>query len=386
MTVRIAIVHDWLDTWGGGENVLATLLELYPDADLFALVDFMSVEHRRRLGARTVRTSFIQKLPFARRQFRKYLPFMPRAVEAFDLSGYDLVISSSHAVAKGAVTRGDQLHVCLCYSPARYAWDLQQQYLEIAGYDRGPLAWAARRVLTRFQRWDLRSAARVDRFIAISRYIAARIEKSYGRSSYVIYPPVDVPRGSVAQPPRARSYVTVSRLVPYKRVDLLVRAFADLPERELVVAGDGPEMKKLAASAPANVRFLGHVDDDERNRLLATARAFVFVAEEDFGIAPLEAQSYGTPVIAFSQGGVAETVRGLDEVEPTAVLFHEQTADAVRAAIDVFERSADRISAEACRANARRFAPEHFRRRFADYVSAALEEFRSERERNPRPC
>ena len=384
--MRIAIVHDWLDTWGGAENVLAAVLDLYPDGDLYAIVDFLTKADRARLGARRIRTSFIQHLPFARRHFRKYLPLMPRAVERFDLSGYDLIISSSHAAAKGVMTGPNQFHICLCYSPARYAWELERQYLGDAGLDRWPLVGLARRTMRRFREWDLRAAKRVDRFVAISDYIARRIERCYGRVAEVIYPPVDVARYSVAAAERSPYYLTLSRLVPYKRVDLLVAAFADMPERRLVVAGDGPDMHAIAATAPANVRLLGRVTDAERDRLLATARAFVFAAEEDFGIAPLEAQACGTPVIAFCRGGAAETLRGLDAAAPTAVFFAEQTSAAIRDAVIRFEQSANRITASACRANAQRFDIAAFRQRFGDYVSTAFDEFRVARDRESAPC
>jgi glycosyltransferase involved in cell wall biosynthesis len=375
--MRIAIVHDWLDTWGGAENVLAILLDLYPGADLYTIVDFLGEADRGRLGDRKIRTSFIQHLPFARNHFRKYLPWMPRAVESFDLTGYDLIISSSHAVAKGAVTGPNQLHICLCYSPARYAWEHEARYLAGAGLDRWPLSALARRSMRRFREWDFVAAERVDRFVAISAYIARRIERCYGRSAQVIYPPVDVARYSSASGERSTSYLTLSRLVPYKRVDLILAAFADMPERELIVAGDGPDMGALAAAAPANVRLLGHVTDAERDRLLASARAFVFAAEEDFGIAPLEAQACGTPVIAFCRGGAAETLRGLDQPEPTAVFFADQTPAAIRDAVIRFEQSADRIKASACRSNALRFDIATFRQRFGDYVSAAFDGFRA---------
>jgi glycosyltransferase involved in cell wall biosynthesis len=384
--MRIAIVHDWLDTWGGAENVLAALLELYPAADLYAIVDFLTETDRARLGRRRIRTSFIQHLPFARSHFRKYLPLMPRAVERFDLSEYDLIISSSHAAAKGAMTGPDQFHICLCYSPARYAWELEGQYLADAGLDRWPLAGLARGTMRRFRQWDLLASKRVDRFVAISDYIARRIERCYGRSSEVIYPPVDVARYPLAATERSPSYLTLSRLVPYKRVDLLMAAFAAMPDRQLVIAGDGPDMRSLAATAPGNVRLLGYVTDAERHRLLATTRAFVFAAEEDFGIAPLEAQACGTPVIAFSRGGAAETLRGLDASAPTAVFFAEQTSAAIRDAVTQFEQSADRITASACRANAQRFDITVFRRRFGDYVSGVFDEFRVKRDRGSAVC
>jgi glycosyltransferase involved in cell wall biosynthesis len=375
--MRTAIIHDWLDTWGGGENVLVELLALYPDADLYAVVDFLSDTRRERLHGRPVRTSFIQRLPFARHHFRKYFALMPRAVESFDLSAYELVISSSHAVAKGARTGPGQLHVCLCYSPARYAWDLEEQYLAQTGLDRGALGWLARHQLARFRRWDVRTSARVDRFVAISDYIAQRIRNCYGRDADVIYPPVDLPAGDAGSEARESFYLTVSRLVPYKRIDLLVRTFAAMPERELVVAGDGPEMTKLARLATRNVRLLGNVDDARRDQLLRSARAFVYAADEDFGIAPLEAQAHGTPVIAYGRGGTAETIRGLDAAEPTGVLFAEQSVASIGAAVMQFEAEAERISAAACRANAARFSRQNFRRRFAACVSDALAQRRA---------
>ena len=377
--MRTALIHDWLDTWGGGENVLAALVALYPEAELFALVDFLSDAHRARLGRKPIRTSFIQRLPFARRHFRKYFALMPLAVERFDLSPYELVISSSHAVAKGVRTHSGQLHICLCHSPARYAWDLERQYLAQTGLDHGALGWLARLQLARFRRWDLRASTRVDRFVAISEYIARRIRNCYRRDADVIYPPVDVPAAHAGGAPRESFYLTVSRLVPYKRVDLLVQAFSTMPDRQLIVAGDGPEMKKLARLATPNVRLLGAVDDAHRDRLLRTARAFVFAADEDFGIAPLEAQALGTPVIAFGRGGSAETIRGLDAAAPTGVLFAEQSAAWIADAIVQFEASAHRITAASCRANAERFSRETFNRRFSAYVTDALAQHRSER-------
>jgi glycosyltransferase involved in cell wall biosynthesis len=375
--MRIALVHDWLHTWGGGENVLAALLALYPEAELFTLVDFLSDTHRARLGQRPIRTSFIQRLPFARRHFRKYFALMPHAVEQFDLSPYELVISSSHSVAKGVRTGPGQLHICLCYSPARYAWDLQPQYLAQTGLDRGVLGWLARLQLARFRRWDLRTSARVDRFVAISEYIAQRIRNCYRRDADVIYPPVDIPAVKGNDGPRESFYLTVSRLVPYKRIDLVVKAFSAMPERQLVVAGDGPEMKKLARLAGPNVNLLGSVDDARRDQLLSSAKAFVFAAEEDFGIAPLEAQALGTPVIAFGRGGSAETIRGLDAAAPTGVLFAEQTVASIKAAVAQFEASAPRITAAACRANAERFSRQTFNERFPAYVADALTQHRA---------
>jgi glycosyltransferase involved in cell wall biosynthesis len=371
---RIAIVHDWLDTWRGGENVLAEMCRIYPDADLFALVDFLRDIDRKKLQGKRATTSFLQHVPFARSGFRAFLPVFSRAIESLDVSSYDVVISSSHAVAKGVRKHASQLHVCYCHTPMRYAWDLEEQYLQQVGLDRGLTGSVARAVLSRLRRWDRAASARVDHFAATSRYIAGRIERCYGRTSTVIYPPVTI--SPVPDPaPRGTAYVVVSQLVPYKRVDLLAEAFRSLPDRDLFVIGDGPERGRIAARAGPNVHLLGWLPDAERDRWLATARAFVFAAEEDFGIAPLEAQAHGTPVIALGRGGAAETILGLDTAAPTGVLFGEQTAEAIVASLHAFETNESRIRSEACRRNAERFTAARFRREFGGFVEARLSEF-----------
>ena len=368
--MRVAVVHDWLDTWRGGEHVLAEILRIYPHADLYALVDFFSDADRARLGGKHARTSFLQHAPLARTHFRLLLPLFPRAVESLDVSAYDVVLSSSHAVAKGVRTRAGQVHVCYCYTPMRYAWDLRDQYLAQTGLDRGLRGVAVRALLRRLRDWDRAASARVDRFVAISHHIGERIRRCYGRDSTVIYPPVD--QAPNVGGTRGNGYVTVSQLVPYKRVDLLVDAFRMLPERELRVIGEGPERARIEASAPRNVRFLGRVGSAERDRVVAGARAFVFAAQEDFGIAPLEAQALGVPVIAYAGGAAAETIRGLDADGPTGVLFDTQSARAIAEAVRRFERNEHRIASAACRDNARRFAPERFRRELSEFVAACV--------------
>jgi glycosyltransferase involved in cell wall biosynthesis len=372
--LRIAIVHDWLDTWRGGERVLAEILKLYPQAELFTLVDFLPQAERGPLGRIPIHTSFIQHLPYARTAFRRYLPLFPRAVESFDMSRFDLVLSSSHAVAKGVRTHPGQLHVCYCYTPMRYAWDLQETYLAQVGLDRGIKGWLVRQSLARLRRWDLRVSTRVNAFVAISHHIARRIERCYGREAHVIYPPV-AQAHEMAPVPRGPAYVTVSQFVPYKRIDAIVAAFATLPDRELMVIGDGPERERIAAQAGPNVHLLGKLSDQARDRWLAAARAFVFAAEEDFGIAPLEAQAHGSPVIAYGRGGVLETIRGLDDPAPTGVFFAEQSPAAIVQAIRSFETHESRIVAAACRANAERFRAERFRTEIAAFVAARYDEF-----------
>ena len=376
--MKIVLVHDWLDTWRGGESVLAEFCRMYPQADLYALVDFLGHADRERLAGRRAVTSFLQWLPFARAHFRAFLPLFPSAIESLDVSSYDIVISSSHAVAKGVRTHRRQLHICYCYTPMRYAWDLQEQYLRQVGLAKGMSGWLAGKVLARLRTWDCRTSARVDDFVAISHYVADRIRRCYGRESTVIYPPatgMPVPYASAES--RDSTYVTVSQLVPYKRVDLLVEAFRSLPDRNLVVIGEGPERARIQAIAGPNVRLLGRVADHERDSWLARARAFVFAAEEDFGIAPLEAQARGTPVIAFGRGGSCETIRGLDDPSPTGVLFQEQTASSIAQAIHDFETQEARIHPDACRENAARFSTHRFHDEFDVFLQGRWQTFQA---------
>lgn len=366
---RVALVHDWLDTWRGGENVLAELLQIYPQADLFALVDFLPDALREGLGGRRAATSFLQRLPGARRHFRAFLPLFPRAVESLDVSGHELVISSSHAVAKGVRTGAGQLHVCYCHTPMRYAWDLRDAYLAASGIAARPWAPLVRRVLDRLREWDRRSSERVDAFVANSAFIRSRIRRCYGRDATVIAPPVDTgyftPGGA-----RGDYFFTASRWVPYKRVDVIVAAFRELPAERLIVAGDGPEATRVRAAAGPNVEFVGEVPRERLRELLRGARAFLFAAEEDFGILPVEAQAVGTPVVALARGGALETIRGQDDAAPTGVFFDAQTPSAVADAVRGFAAAAARIRPEACRANAERYSAERFRREFAAFVAA----------------
>lgn len=373
--MKIAVIHDWLTVYAGAERVLEQMLICFPDADLFSLVDFIPEHARAFIHDKPVKTSFIQDLPFARSKYRQYLPLMPLAVEQFDLSGYDLIISSSHAVAKGVITGPNQLHICMCYSPIRYAWDLQHQYLQEAGLNRGIKGWLAKWILHKIRIWDTRTANGVDSFIAISDFIERRIWKTYRRGSVVIYPPVDVGAFSLKSE-KERFYLTASRMVPYKRIDLIVEAFSSMPERQLVVIGDGPDFDKIKAKAGENVTLLGYQSYEVLKDYLQRARAFIFAAEEDFGIAPLEAQACGTPVIAYGKGGALETIRGLNADRPTGVFFTEQAVDSICAALAQFESSASKMSPDACRENAMRFSPERFRDEFKAFVDKSWAKFK----------
>ena len=365
--LRVAVVHDFLYTYGGAERVLEQVVRLAPHADLFALFDFLPAGGRGFIAGKPVRTSFLQRMPFARRFHRAYLPLMPLAVEQLDVSGYDLVISSSYVAAKGVLTKPGQLHVCYCHTPVRFAWDLQKQYLGQAGLARGVRSALARAVLHYVRGWDRRSAQGVDVFLANSDFVGRRVRKLYGRESTTVYPPVDTDAFTPGAD-KDDHYVTASRLVPYKRVDLIVEAFAAMPHRRLVVIGDGPEMGRAKAKAGPNVTFLGHASAADLRRHVRSARAFVFAAEEDFGIAPVEAQACGTPVVAYGRGGATETV--VDGV--TGVLFAEQTVASLSAAIDRFETLA--WDPAVIRRQAERFSAAVFRRRFADLVARAWAE------------
>ncbi len=331
--MKIAIVCDWLVTYAGAERVLNAMLQCFPAADLFALIDFLPANQRGFLQGKAVKTTFLQAWPGVKKYYRYCLPFMPLAIEQLDLGGYDLIISSSHAVAKGVITGPDQLHISYVHSPIRYAWDLQAEYLKEM---RGLKKLFAQVMLHKIRLWDYRTANGVDHFLANSKFIANRIWKIYRREANVIYPPVDTMQFT----PHAQKdnfYLTASRLVPYKKIDLIVEAFAALPEKKLVVIGDGPEMQKIKNKAGKNIEVLGQQPQEKLVEYMQRAKAFVFAAEEDFGIAPVEAQAAGTPVIAYSKGGALETIRGLDHAQPTGVFFEEQTVSSLLNAIQTFE-------------------------------------------------
>lgn len=377
--MRSAIVHDWLVVQAGAEGVLRRVLELYPST-VHALVHDPKAFEGSFLDGREVRTSFLQSLPRVERYYRSLLPLFPLAVEQFDLRGYDLVLSISHCAAKGVLTRPDQLHLSYCLTPVRYAWDLQEQYLEEAGL-RGPKAWAARAVLHYIRMWDRASSDRVDHYATLSHYVARRIKRIYGRDAEVIYPPVDVERFKPAAR-RGDHFITVSRLVPYKKTALIARAFRKLGLKLLVV-GDGPDREKVKAECGGPVEFVGRAGDRELEGLLSSARAFVFAAEEDFGIAPVEAQACGVPVVALGKGGAAETV--VDG--RTGVLFEEATEASLAEGVERFRSLEARLDPAEARENAARFSVERFKREFSAWVDGRLQAFhrRPVEERRPAP-
>jgi glycosyltransferase involved in cell wall biosynthesis len=360
---RVAIVHEWFVTYAGSEKVLEAMLQVFPEADIYCALDFLPEQFRGRLKNSKIRTSFIQRIPFARHVHRYLLALMPLAVEQHDLSSYDLVISNSHAVAKGCLTGSSQLHICYCYTPIRYAWDLQFQYLAESNLVWGVRSVVARWILHKIRIWDTRTPFSVDAFIACSRYIGRRIRKIYRRDSAVIYPNVDVESFALGQQD-GDFFVTASRIVPYKHIPLIINAFKLMPSRKLIVIGDGPLLKECIATAPSNVQVLGYQSDSVLRDHLMRARAFIFAAEEDFGIAPVEAQACGTPVIAFGRGGALETVIDGE----TGLFFHEQTSEAIAKAVDEFELCRDKFDRARIRQHAERFSTSRFCSEFREFV------------------
>lgn len=366
--MKKALISDWYYINGGAEKVIHSINSVWDDFHHFALIDFLNDEDRAYiLNGKKVKTSFIQKLPTAKQNHRKFLQLFPIAIEQFDLSDYELIISCSSAVAKGVKTRKNQLHICYCHSPMRYAWDLKDQYLKDSGLDSGLKGFYAKYVLNKIRKWDVSNSDGVDYFIANSNHIAQRIKKIYNREATVIYPPVDVDFFSLEEL-KGDYYFTASRLVSYKKTQLIVEAFNELPHLKLIVAGDGPEFEKLQKIANSNIEFVGFIDTSSLKNYMQKAKAFVFAAEEDFGIIPVEAQACGTPVIAFGKGGALETV-----IEnKTGVFFEEQTSQSLKEVIINFEKI--NFNSKQIREHAAKFSKQRFENEIRDFVEKKLKE------------
>ena len=371
--LRVAVIHDWLPLVGGAERVLEQILEIYPQADIYTLFDFVSRNDAPFLNGKTVTTSFLQKFPKAEKYYRNLLPLFPYAIEQFDLRKYELIVSSSSAVAKGVITSPDQLHVCYCHSPMRYAWDLQAHYLKHTGLSSGLRSTFIRYVLHKMRMWDVVSSNRVDAFVSNSAYIGDRIRKTYRRESTVINPPVNINRFQI-ETRKEDFYFAASRQVPYKRIDLIVEAFKQCPDKRLIVIGDGPEHKKIRALAGPNVQILGYQPDAVMVDYMRRAKAFIFAAQEDFGILPVEAQACGTPVIAYGRGGARETV--IDK--RTGLLFDEQTVPSLLGALERFERLQENFNSADIQRHAASFSEARFRQELKYLIDKEL----AERDRN----
>jgi len=363
--MKIAIVHEWFDIKGGSENVVTSLLNIYPDADVFALVDFFDDDLRTKvLKEKQVVTTFIQNLPFSKKVFRNYLYFFPIAIEQLDLNGYDLIISSSHAVAKGVITAPDQVHICYTHSPMRYAWDMYHPYIKehrISGLKKSFLAY----VLHKIRIWDIGSSNRVDHFIANSTFVEQRIKKYYRRNATVIHPPVEIEKYTL-EINKEEYFFTASRLVPYKKIKLIVEAFVQ-NRKPLIVAGRGEELEEIKRIATSNITVLGFVSAEKLVELMQKAKAFIFAAYEDFGIMPVEAMACGTPVVAYGKGGAKDTV-----IFPkTGIFFDEQTIESLNEAIDEFERMS--FDHRAISEYAKQFDIKIFESKFKNFVDDLVE-------------
>lgn len=370
---NIALIHDWFDCIAGSEKVVKEIVKCYSGMKVHSIVDHLSDCERAELGVGAVETSFIQKLPFSKSKFRNYLALMPMAIEQFDLSDFDVVLSSSHAIAKGVITSHEQLHISYVHTPIRYAWELQHEYLKQRGLERGLKSMIVKTILHNIRRWDQSTANRPDVYIANSKFIAGRIRKTYDRPAHVVYPPVDVGDMKLC-PQKDNFYLAAGRLVPYKRYDLVVEAFSKIPSAKLVVIGDGPEMNKLKSIAGANVQLLGYQSDEVLRDHMQRAKGFVFAALEDFGIMPVEAQACGTPVIAFNRGGTAETViHG-----KTGLHFEEQTVDCLTDKIQEMEELPNEFfDPIAIRAHAEKFDRLRFREEYSALVEKCWQEFKT---------
>jgi glycosyltransferase involved in cell wall biosynthesis len=360
--MKTALIHDWLISLGGAEKVLDAIFSIYP-SPIYTLLKREGIFKECSFAQAEILTSFIQKMPFAGQSHRNYLPLFPTAIEQFDLSQYDVLLSSSHAVAKGVEVKEGQLHICYCHTPMRYAWDLHDQYVRDL---QGVKEWLARKTLSYMRKWDV--THQVHHFIANSRYIADRIKRVYGREAEVIYPPVQTELFECSKD-KEDFYLTMSRLVPYKRVDLIVEAFSRMPSKKLVVIGDGPEMEKIKKLAGKNVELLGFQSDHVLRQTLSRAKAFVFAAEEDFGIAPVEAQASGTPVIAYGKGGALESVVDGE----TGIFFQQQTVADLIEAVNRFEQM--EFDPIRIRLNAERFNEKRFKSEFKQFVEEKWEDF-----------
>jgi len=381
--MKKALIYDWYVVYGGAERCNEIINKIWPEMDHFALIDFLAPPERNQiLGGKKAKTSFIQKLPFARKHYRKYLPLFPYAIEQFDLRDYELVFSCSSCISKGVLTNHNQLHISYVLSPARYAWDLYHQYILESKLNRGLKGMFAKWGLHYFRNWDLNTANRPDYYITLSYYVAKRIKKLYGKESIVIYPPVDV--GSFTPSDQTDDYfITSSRMVPYKKMDLIVEAFSQTSHK-LIVIGDGPDMKKVKSKASSNITIMGYVERDEMIALTQKAKAFIFAAEEDFGIAPVEAQACGVPVIAYGKGGALETIVGKFPDQKiskndTGVFFYKQSVPSLLEGINFFMDNEEKFDKATIRENAKRFSTERFEKEIKETVEQLYYNWKSKK-------
>lgn len=370
--MKVAIVQEWLVTVGGSDKVVKAILDVFPDADIYTLVAKKEVCDELGISWEKVHTSFIQKMPLGTKKHRAYLPLFPFAIEQFDLRGYDVVISSSHCVAKGVLTKADQLHICYCHSPIRYCWDMYNEYLEESHLDKGLKSWLVRLMLHPIRLFDAIAGNRVDYYISNSDYVGQRIRKTYRRKATTIHPNIDISHFELCED-KQDYYLASSRLVAYKKIDTIIEAFNQMPDKKLIVIGGGPNLDAYRKLAKENVIVMGYQPFDVLKEKMQHAKAFVFAADEDFGMIPIEAQSCGTPVIAYGHGGSLETVNG----GKTGLFFYEQTPEAVVEAVNKFEAMGNQpFSPKDCRQWAEGFSEERFKREIKEFVDEKYNEFK----------
>lgn len=370
--MKVAIVQEWLVTVGGSDKVVKAILDVFPDADIYTLVAKKEVCDELGIPWEKVHTSFIQKMPLGTKKHRAYLPLFPFAIEQFDLRGYDVVISSSHCVAKGVLTKADQLHICYCHSPIRYCWDMYNEYLEESHLDKGFKSWLVRLMLHPIRKFDAIAGSRVDYYISNSDNVGQRIRKTYRRKATTIHPNIDISNFELCND-KQEYYLASSRLVAYKKIDTIIEAFNQMPDKKLVVIGGGPNLEAYRKLAKDNVTVMGYQPFDVLKDKMQHAKAFVFAADEDFGMIPIEAQSCGTPVIAYGHGGSLETVNG----GKTGLFFYEQTPEAIVEAVNKFESMGSQPFAPAdCRQWAEGFSEERFKREIKEFVEEKYKEFK----------
>lgn len=369
--MKVAIIQEWLVTVGGSDKVVKAILDVFPNADIYTLVAKKEICEELGIPWEKVHTSFIQKMPLGIRKHRAYLPLFPFAIEQFDLRGYDVILSSSHAVAKGVLTKADQLHICYCHSPIRYVWDMYNEYLEEAHLDKGLKSWPVRYMLHRIRKWDMLSSFRVDYFISNSNYVGKRIRETYRREATTIHPNIDISSFDLCEE-KEDFYLASSRLVSYKKIDIIIEAFNRMPEKKLVVVGGGPNLNEYQKLAKENVTVMGYQSFDVLKDKMQHAKAFIFAADEDFGMIPIEAESCGTPVIAYGHGGSLETV----SEGKTGLFFKEQTPEAVIEAVNRFETMGEKpFDYKICRKWAEGFSEERFKREIKKFVEEKYKEF-----------
>lgn len=369
--MKKALIHEWLVVHAGAEKVVESITNIWDDFDIFSLIDHLDDKDRNIiLKGKKATTSLIQKLPFSKSKYRSYLPLFPFAIEQFDLREYDVVLTSAYAVANGVLTNSDQLHISYCHTPIRYAWSLYHQYLEESKLNKGLKGLIAKHYLHKIRQWDYIASQKVDHFIANSHYIRKRIMKVYGKDADVIYPPVDVNKFTLHEQ-KEDFYFTASRLVPYKKIDIIVKAFTQMPNKKLIVVGSGPELKKMKSIATNNIELLGYQPDEVLVDYMKRAKAFIFPALEDFGIMPVEAQACGTPVLSLDRGGSAETV--IDG--KTGMHFHNQLPEDIIETVNKFEKNINVFDPKVIRKNAERFSTERFELEFENYINEKYNDF-----------